>query len=447
MGNEQSTIEGVTENGTIPEKHDNGSVNGISASISSNGLKIDVESDITVHQNDPQPAPAEGVSEIPDTLTDKESIKNRKEKNHTFGKLFKKKADRKADSKKAEVQEKENELSSEDLVDAGQLLIVPQQETANIKQESEPVTEPEIGATSESSPSKETVPDSENGNAQPAESRGESDPEENPVMNFFKTLVTPTKTPKKETAAADATKDQVPQTSEQPAAPKGMPAPPPPPPEPPKLETKGEPAAKAVKPTQKEEPKASAKEAESSKGKSAKDALSKFFRPKKVDPSKAGTLEAAAKLEPPPPVQEEKKQASKSSFMTLFKPKVLLDTMTTKVQAASTSGVRLLKKSTGLAADPKKTTSTPPVTAESPQPVTAKEEPKAAAKSSEAVVDSKPASAASPAGDDAASAPKKLEKRNSIQLFFKTLGQKRHSTDAGVQTEPATAATASGKTK
>ncbi|MED6292711.1 hypothetical protein CHARACLAT_003146 [Characodon lateralis] len=121
--------------------------------------------------------------------------------------------------------------------------------------------------------------------------------------------------------------------------------------------------------------------------------------------------------------------------------------MTTKVQAASTSGVRLLKKSTGLAADPKKTTSTPPVTAESPQPVTAKEEPKAAAKSSEAVVDSKPASAASPAGDDAASAPKKLEKRNSIQLFFKTLGQKRHSTDAGVQTEPATAATASGKTK
>ncbi|MEQ2271038.1 hypothetical protein XENORESO_020512, partial [Xenotaenia resolanae] len=213
MGNEQSTIEGVTENGTIPEKHENGSVNGISASISSNGLKIDVESDITVHQNgelqspkhetkaetdnvivepDPQPAPAEGVSEIPDTLTDKESIKNRKEKNHTFGKLFKKKADRKADSKKAEVQEKENELSSEDLVDAGQLLIVPQQETANIKQESEPVTEPEIGATSESSPSKETVPDSENGNAQPAESRGESDPEENSVMNFFKTLVSDT---------------------------------------------------------------------------------------------------------------------------------------------------------------------------------------------------------------------------------------------------------------
>ncbi|XP_015228621.1 PREDICTED: protein ENL-like [Cyprinodon variegatus] len=276
-----------------------------------------------------------------------------------------------------------------------------------------------------------------------------------------------------------------------------MPAPPPPPPEPPKLETKGESAAKAVKPTQKEEPKASAKEPESSKGKSS---LSKFFRSKavkdaaqpafevevqpvvevqetavevpepvvevqvkaqetavelakqvgeeeKVDPSKASTLEAAAKPEPPPPVQEEKKQTSKSHFMSFFKPKALLDTMTTKVQAASTSGVRLLKKSTGLAADPKKTSPTPPAAAESPQPVKAKEEPKAAAKPSEVVADSKPASAASPAGDDAANAAKKLEKRNSIQLFFKNLGQKRHSTDAGVQTEPATAASTSEKTK
>lgn len=318
------------------------------------------------------------------------------------------------------------------------------------------MTEPEIGATTESSPEEQTVPESESGSGQPEESRGESDPEENPVMNFFKTLVTPTKTPKKETAAPDAAKDQsqkeippaatttVAHTSEQPAVPKGMPAPPPPPPEPPKLETKGEPASKAVKPTQKEDPKASGKESESAKGKSA---LSKFFRPKKVDPSKASTLEAAAKPEPPPPAQEEKKQASKSSFMSLFKPKVLLDTMTTKVQAASTSGVRLLKKSTGLAADPKKTTPAPPATAESPQPVKTKEEPKPAAKSPEAVVDSKPAPAASPAGDNAASVPKKLEKRNSIQLFFKNLGQKRHSTDAGVQTEPGSAATSSEKTK
>lgn len=72
---------------------------------------------------------------------------------------------------------------------------------------------------------------------------------------------------------------QAAQVSEPPAAPKGMSIPPPPPPEPPKVEIKGEPAAKPVKTTPKEEPKAAAKEAES-KGKSAKDALSKFFRPK-----------------------------------------------------------------------------------------------------------------------------------------------------------------------
>ncbi|PWA31830.1 hypothetical protein CCH79_00006393, partial [Gambusia affinis] len=517
MGNEQSAPEEVTENETIPEKHENGSVNGISASITLNGLEADVRSVVTVHQNgklqspkletkaepdnvtaepEPEPAPAESVSDTTDSPpTDTEQVKKRKEKSHGFGKLFKKK-DRKADEK-TEDQEKEK-ISGEEQVDASHLHIEPQQasarETANVKQESEPVTEPEVGATTESSPEEQTVPETENGNDQPEESREESEPEENPVMNFFKTLVSPTKTPKKETAAPDAAKDQVAQTSEQSAAPKGMPAPPPPPPEPPRLETKGEPAAKAVKPTQKEEPKASAKEPESAKGKSTKDALSKFFRPKtikeeaqaievevqpvvevqetaeeapepvvevqqaavevgkqagdeeKVDPSKAGTLEAAAKPEPPPPVQEEKKLTSKSSFMFLFKPKVLLDTMTTKVQAASTSGVRLLKKSTGLAADPKKTTPTPPAPAESPQPAKAKEEPKAVAKS-EAVVDSKPAAAASPAGDDAANQPKKLEKRNSIQLFFKNLGQKRHSTDAGVQTEPATAATASEKTK
>ncbi|XP_067449288.1 breast carcinoma-amplified sequence 1 isoform X5 [Thunnus thynnus] len=354
-------------------------------------------------------------------------------------------------------------------------------------------------------------------------------------MNFFKTLVTPTKTTKKETATPDATKDQsekenqpaptttVAQVSEPPAAAKGMSIPPPPPPEPPKMEVKGEPAAKPVKPTPQEEPKAAAKEPESSKGKSAKDTLSKFFRPKvllgfkatkekgasasganasaktaavetpveepepvvevqsenkvepqetaeevaqpvveeqmveeapqpvveaeKVDPSKAGTLEAAAKPEPPPPVQEEKKPASKPSFFSLFKPKVLLDNMTTKIQAASTSGVRLLRKTTGVAAEPKKATPAPAAAAEGAQTVKAKEEPKGAAKSSEAAADNKPASVASQAGDDAANVPKKLEKRNSIQLFFKALGQKRHSTDAGVQTEPVVVAPAAEKAK
>ncbi|XP_059189992.1 breast carcinoma-amplified sequence 1 isoform X2 [Centropristis striata] len=286
-------------------------------------------------------------------------------------------------------------------------------------------------------------------------------------MNFFKTLVTP-KVTKKETATPDATKDQVAQVSEPPAAPKGMSIPPPPPPEPPKMEIKGEPAAK---PSPKAEPKAAAKEPESSKGKSAKAALSSFFRPKvllgvkafkgkgasacggnapaksaavKVDPSKAGTLEAAAKQEPPPPVQEEKKPATKASFLSLFKPKVLLDHMTTKVQAASTSGVRLLRRTTGVAAEPKKETPAPAAAAETAK---AKEEPKAAAKASDAPVDNKLASVASQAGDDAANVPKKLEKRNSINLLFKILGQKRNSTDAGVQTEPVVVAPAAEKAK
>lgn len=52
-----------------------------------------------------------------------------------------------------------------------------------------------------------------------------------------------------------------------------------------------------------------------------------LFWQKKVDPSKAGTLEAAAKPEPPPPVLEEKKLTSKSSFMFLFKPKVRTDSL------------------------------------------------------------------------------------------------------------------------
>lgn len=59
-----------------------------------------------------------------------------------------------------------------------------------------------------------------------------------------------------------------------------MSVPPPPPPEPPKVEIKGEPAAKPVKASAKEEPKAAGKEPVSSKGKSAKDTLSKFFRQK-----------------------------------------------------------------------------------------------------------------------------------------------------------------------
>ncbi|XP_044066638.1 breast carcinoma-amplified sequence 1 isoform X23 [Siniperca chuatsi] len=498
MGNEQSKDKVLTMKGNSPEKHENGTVNGLSANITSNGLEIDVNGETTVQQNggplslnlaiestEPNCVTVESdcnhaddpiISEIPETTVQEvvEEVKKSKEgKVKVFGKMFKKKTEPPADVKSVN----KTETSNEDQTDVSLPATDPQPETANLKQESESLTASE-SVTLDPGPEEGKAPETD---SQPVENQEDSNPEENPVMNFFKTLVTPTKTTKKETATPDATKDQsqkenqpaatttVAQVSEPPAAPKGMSIPPPPPPEPPKMEIKGEPAAKPVKPTPKEEPKAAAKEPESSKGKSAKNTLSKFFRPKsennvephetaeevaqpvveeqKVDPSKASTLEASAKPEPPPPVQEEKKTASKSPFLSFFKPKVLLDHMTTKVQAASTSGVRLLRRTTWLAADPKKATPAPAAAAEAAQTVKAKEEPKVAAKSSEAAVDNKPASAASQAGDDAASVPRKLEKRNSIHLFFKNLGQKRNSTDAGVQTEPVTVAPAAEKAK
>ncbi|XP_041802071.1 breast carcinoma-amplified sequence 1 isoform X3 [Chelmon rostratus] len=492
MGNEHSKNKELTQNRKIPEKHENGSVNGVSVNITSSGLEIEVNRDTAVQQNggthssnltestEPDFVVVESDCEHADTPVISETLeapiqkdeakKNKEEKVHIFGKMFKKKAEPPADVKS--VQE------NEDRTDVSLPAADPQPETANLKQESEPLRETKT-ATPDPRPEEEKAPETDNGNSQPVENQEDSNPEENPVMNFFKTLVTSTKTAKKETATPDATKDQsqkesqpaatttVAQVCEPPAAPKGMSIPPPPPPEPPKMEMKGEPAAKPAKPTPKEEPKAAAKEPESSKGKSAKDTLSKFFRPKtikeapqpavevevqpvvevqetpaevpkpvvevqvvekaepvveaeKVDPSKTGTLEAAPKTEPAPPVQEEKKTASKSPFLSLFKPK---------------------------AADPKKATPAPAAAAEAAQTAKAKEEPKAAAKSSEAAVDSKPASAASQAGDDAASVPRKLEKRNSIQMFFKILGQKRNSTDAGVQTEPVTVAPAAEKAK
>ncbi|KAM4609777.1 breast carcinoma-amplified sequence 1 isoform 2-T2 [Polymixia lowei] len=341
--------------------------------------------------------------------------------------MFKKKTE----SPKSERCVQEKESSTEDQMDAGPTANDPQSEPAEIKQDSETFEEPK-SVPLDPSPEEGEPHDTDKDSNQLVESQEESKTEENPVMNFFKTLVTPTKTPKKETAIPDATKDQsqkeiqptattttVAQITEPPAAPKGMSMPPPPPPEPPKMEIKGEPAAKPVKPTPKEEPKAAAKEPEASKGKSTKDTLSKFFRAKKVDASKTSTLEAAAKPEPPPPVQEEKKMPSKSSFLSFFKPK---------------------------AADPKKDTPAPPAATEVAQTMKAKDEPKAAM-SPEAPVDNKSASGAFQGGDESANIPRKLEKRNSIHLFFKNLGQKRHSTDAGVQTEPVTVAPAPEKAK
>ncbi|XP_042348590.1 breast carcinoma-amplified sequence 1 isoform X7 [Plectropomus leopardus] len=448
MGNENSKNKEATKSGKINEKHKNGSVNGLSANITSNGLEIAVNGETMVQQNgepvtlnlttdstepefivvetDSKPAEAPVIPEVAEAVTQKEEVKESNE--------------------------------------------APTDETANLKQESEASTGPE-SVTPDAGPEEVKAPETENGNSQRAAEDG--NPEKNPVMNFFKTLMTP-KIIKKEAATPDAAKDQsqketqpaatttVAQVSEPPAPPKGMNIPPPPPPEPPKMEIKGEPAAKPAKASPKEQPKAAAK-TESPKVKSAKAALSNLFRPKvllgfkapkikgasksgakapaktaaatikddppqpevavevtpvvdmqKVDPSKAGTLEAAAKPELPPPAEEEKKPTSKS-LLSFFKPK----------------------------ADPKKATPAPAAAAA--ETAKAKEEPKAAAKSAEAAVDSKPASVAPPAADDA-SVPKKQEKRNSIQLF-KFLSQKRNSTDAGVQTEPAVAAPAAEKAK
>ncbi|XP_034446162.1 breast carcinoma-amplified sequence 1 isoform X3 [Hippoglossus hippoglossus] len=497
MGNEQSTQKGLTQNGKIPEKHENGSANGVTANITSTGMEIDVNSETTFNpSNEPfslnlatestepdfvvveaEPAEAQVVPEIIEAVV---QVVEAKKNKSVFGKMFKKKPEPPADVVKVE----RSETSNEDVTDGSPAAADPQPETAtaDLTLEAQSPPEPDCGVTADAGPEEDNAPETDT--SQPEENQEESEPDNNPVMNFFKALVTPTKTTKKETAAPDATKDQTAQVSEPPAAPKGMSIPPPPPPEPPKMEIRGEAAAKPAKPTPKDEPKAAAKQPEPSKGKAAKSALSKLFRPKtaketppaavhvelqpgveeqetpeeeaeavvevqetaeeveqpvveeqvnqrevvdgepesveeveKVDPSKTGTLEAAAKPEPPPPVQEEKKKtASKSPFLSFFKPKD----------------------------EPKKATPAPAAAAaEAAQTVKAKEEPKAAAKSVEVVVDNKQASVQ--AADDAANVPKKLEKRNSIGLFFKGFGLKRHSTDAGVQAEPAVAAAAAAE--
>ncbi|XP_050927355.1 breast carcinoma-amplified sequence 1 isoform X1 [Lates calcarifer] len=137
MGNENSKGSELTKNGTIPEKHENGSVNGLSATIISNGLEIEVNSETTVLQNgeplslnlstdsvepdfvvvesDAQPAEAQIVNEIPEPTIQKEEVKkSKREKGRLFGKMFKKKAEPPADVES--VQEKET--SKDDQTDS-----------------------------------------------------------------------------------------------------------------------------------------------------------------------------------------------------------------------------------------------------------------------------------------------------------------------------------------
>ncbi|XP_049342411.1 breast carcinoma-amplified sequence 1 isoform X25 [Astyanax mexicanus] len=428
----------------------------------------------------PEPVPAAVVSvEVsPDkaiptetiTLTNTETPKPAQTGN--FFKMFKKKNEPVIPEPEANVAEVPEEL------------IVPEMQTDG--QKSEP---PDIkGSTqAEKVPQGESLSPSaaevdEDSSSQPEESEAE----ENPVMNFFKTLVSPTKATKEAAAAPDASKDQ--SQKETPSAPtpnvpEPMKVPPPPPPAPPKMESKAEPAIKKEEPPAAEAAAAAAGKETPSRAKAkAKDSpFGKLFRPKallgkvvskvqaatasgasapsktsapsevkeeaqpvevQVDASKTSTLEAAAKPEPPPaPKPEEKKSEKKPSpFANLLKPKVLLGQVSSKIRAAASSAAASVSLATGgAAAEPKKEApaAAAPAVPDPAASAKAKEEPKpaATAAATAAVTAAAPDNKSVGSADNPSpSIPRKLEKRNSIQLFFKNLGQKRHS-DAGVQTE------------
>ncbi|XP_046725963.1 breast carcinoma-amplified sequence 1 isoform X3 [Silurus meridionalis] len=265
--------------------------------------------------------------------------------------------------------------------------------------------------------------------------------EEKSVMNFFKTFVTSTKTTKEATPSPDVSKEQ--SQKETPPAPaanvqEASKVPPPPPPAPPKMESKAEPAVKKEQAPAVEVAAAAAKEPEAqSKAKTKDSPFSKIFR-SKVDASKASTLEVSAKPEHPPAPKPEEKKAEKkpSPFANLLKPKVLLGQVSSKIHAAASSASASISLGArGAATESKKQTPAAPTAPADAAPSTkAKEEPKQAASAAPAATSADNKSVGS-TDNSSPSTSRKLEKRNSIHLFFKNLGQKRHS-DAGVQTEP-----------
>ncbi|CAB1330046.1 unnamed protein product [Coregonus sp. 'balchen'] len=471
MGNEHS--ENKAEQ--APEKHLNGGLNGHAVSISSNGLE-NVTSEAAVEQNSKPPSvpPSEesgiveadgsglgpvvmeqeyAIKKVPEVEPESQNAKTQttpelepvpqekeepknstKEKVNIFENLFKKKA--KPQPNPDPALEKEEPIKKkivEEIKSSPEDQKVPVAVTNGIQ--AEPFAEvQEDTETSEErpnpSPQAEEVKSHKIGEESShiqENQEGETQTEENPVMNFFKTLVTPTKK-KQETATPDVAKDQkeaqptttttAAQVVDAPAAAKGGMSIPPPP-APPKMEVKAELAAQPVTNTPKEEPKGAAKEPEAAKPKSDLP-FSRLFSRKtvepvepqpvvevqKVDSSKMATLEASAKPEPPPPAPEEEKTpaASKASPFTSFS---------------------LFK-----AAEPKKEAPAPAAEAVA-GPSVAKDEPKAP---EAPAVDSKPVSGPSEGVENSPVLPKRLEKRNSIHLFFKNLGKRQ--TDAGVQTEP-----------
>ncbi|XP_026103690.1 neurofilament heavy polypeptide-like isoform X3 [Carassius auratus] len=300
-----------------------------------------------------------------------------------------------------------------------------------------------VDIKSSAEPEPEPEPEAEALEPSPVEAAEENNPSEEvkaaekTVMNFFKTFVTPTKTSKEAKATPDASKEQsqketppAPSTNVQ-EAPK---APPPPPPAPPKMESKAEPAVKKEETSATKAATAAATKAEgSAKSKTKDSALSKLFR-SKVDASKTSTLEATAKPEEPPaPKTEEKKTEKKSTFGKMFKPKVLLGQVSSRIQAAASSAATSISLMSAAAApESKKETPAAPPVAEAAPPAKAKEEPRPSTPVTQGALDNKSTDSTENASPNM---PRKLEKRNSLQLFFKNLGQKRHS-DAGVQTDP-----------
>ncbi|XP_077075016.1 uncharacterized protein LOC143725962 isoform X13 [Siphateles boraxobius] len=324
-----------------------------------------------------------------------------------FGKMFKKK------SEPVKPASKSND-SVDAPVTAVDLKIDLQPDPVDIKTSAEPEPEPEPeGKTLEPSPVEVTEENNPPEDIKAAEKS---------VMNFFKTFVTPTKTSKEAKATPDASKEQVQET----------PKAPPPPPAPPKMESKAEPVVKKEE-TSATKAAAATKAEGSAKTKTKDSSFSKLFRPK-VDASKSSTLEASAKPEEPPaPKPEEKKQEKKSTFGKMFKPKVLLGQVSTRIQAAASSAAASISlMSARSAPEAKNETPAPPPVAEAAPVVKAKEEPKPAIPAPQTAPDNKSIGSTD---NSSPNMPRKLEKRNSLQLFFKNLGQKRQS-DAGVQTDP-----------
>ncbi|XP_066527896.1 breast carcinoma-amplified sequence 1 isoform X2 [Hoplias malabaricus] len=174
--------------------------------------------------------------------------------------------------------------------------IVPEDQSDS--QKSEP---PDIkgSAESEKEPQGELLDSSTTEVTEDSAEAEEINSEENPVMNFFKTLVSPTKS-KEVAAVPDASNDQ-PQkeTPTAPAPNEASKVPPPPPPAPPKMESKAEPAIKKEEVPTAEA--AAAKEQETPSKAKAKDSpFGKLFRPKSGVKEEAHPVEVQMYPRPAP---------------------------------------------------------------------------------------------------------------------------------------------------